>query len=76
MSNFENVEKRSHKTFKNGKVTSNKKIREILYASHLDAHIYSFYNQKLSKKYEEYLTNNSKTSDSISAYRQVETDQA
>ncbi len=68
------IEKRSHKTKKNGKVISNTKIREILYATHIDAHIYSYYTQKIiTPKYENYLNQNKELSKSITAYRQIET---
>lgn len=75
LSDFNGVEKRSHKKIKNGKVVSNTKIREILYATHLDAHIYSYYAQQIiTPKYEAYLIQNQLLSDSITAYRQIETD--
>lgn len=46
------------------------KPRDILYASHLDAMIYSFYNEKLVDAYEKYLlVKNYK--DSIVAYRKI-----
>jgi len=73
LSDFKGVEKRSHKKLKNGKIESNTKIREILYATHIDAHIYTFYTQKLSEKYESYLNENLHISNSISAYRQIRT---
>lgn len=72
-SEFDGVEKRSHKKIKDGLVVPNAKIREILYATHIDAHIYSYYTRKLSDRYEEYLKNNIQVSDSISAYRQIRT---
>jgi len=73
LSDFSGVERRSHKKIKDGKIVSNKKIREILYATHIDAHIYSYYTQSLSIKYEEYLKENLHISSSISAYRQIRT---
>ncbi|MDI1315796.1 reverse transcriptase domain-containing protein [Flavobacterium sp.] len=70
-SDFKGIERHSHKTMKDGKVISNRKIREILYASHVDSHIYSYYSQNIiSKEYEKYLEN-SIVSVSISAYRQI-----
>jgi len=37
-----------------GEVKRKPKVREIRYASHLDSHIYSYYNFILINKYEEY----------------------
>lgn len=74
-SDFNGKERRSHKKVKNGKVVSNTKTREILYATHIDAHIYSYYTQQIiTPKYESYLQKNTLLSDSITAYRQIETD--
>lgn len=76
LSDFNGKIRRSHKkSDKKGTIVSNTKIREILYASHIDAHIYSYYTQKLiTPKYEDYLAKNSVLSDSVSAYRQILTD--
>tara|TARA_R110002049_G_scaffold3795_3_gene27514 strand:+ start:46791 stop:48299 length:1509 start_codon:yes stop_codon:yes gene_type:complete len=75
LSNFNGELKRSHKKIKKGKIVSNTKIREILYATHIDAHIYSYYTQQIiTPKYEAYLKQNPILSDSITAYRQIETD--
>lgn len=74
LSDFGSTSKRSHLAIKNGLSTSNTKIREILYATHIDAHIYSYYSRKiLTEKYEEYLKSNTHISASISAYRQIPT---
>lgn len=74
-SDFSGIKRRSHKKIKKEQIVSNTKIREILYASHIDAHIYSYYTQKiLTPKYEAYLKTNSKISESITAYRQIETE--
>ena len=74
LSDFNGALRRSHKKMKNGKVISNSKIRQILYASHIDAHIYSYYTQKIiSPKYESYLDLNSSISNAITAYRQIKT---
>ncbi|MGH1384113.1 reverse transcriptase domain-containing protein [Kordia sp.] len=74
-STFGEVTRRSHKKEKNGKIISNTKIRDILYASHIDAHVYSYYTQKIiTPKYEEYLKRNPLLSDSITAYRQIRTE--
>lgn len=75
LSNFNGVERRSHKKIKKGKVISNTKIREILYATHIDAHIFSYYTQQIiTPKYEAYLEQNPLLSNSITAYRQIKTD--
>lgn len=73
LSTFDGIEKRSHKKQQSNDIVSNAKIREILYSTHIDAHIYSFYTRKLSEKYECYLRENLHISDSISAYRQIRT---
>ncbi|SNR34296.1 Reverse transcriptase (RNA-dependent DNA polymerase) [Lutibacter agarilyticus] len=75
VSSFNGEIKRSHKKVENGKIVSNSKIRKILYASHLDAHVYSFYAQQIiAPKYEKYLAKNIVLSNSITAYRKLETD--
>lgn len=75
LSDFNGVQKRSHKKIKKGKTVSNTKVREIMYATHLDAHVYSYYTQQIiTPKYEAYLNRNSLLSDSITAYRQLETE--
>lgn len=72
---FGDITRRSHKKLKDGKIISNTKIREILYATHIDAHVYSYYTQKIiTPKYEKYLEQNLLLSDSITAYRQIRTD--
>ncbi len=74
-SDFNGELRRSHKKTKKGKIISNAKIREILYATHIDAHVYSYYTQKIiTPKYESYLSKNKLLSDSITAYRKIETD--
>ncbi|MFK7001140.1 reverse transcriptase domain-containing protein [Flavobacterium oreochromis] len=75
-SNFNGIEKRSHKKInKKGEIVSNAKIREILYATHIDAHIYSYYTQKIiSPKYEAHLCKNLELSKAITAYRQILTE--
>jgi len=74
-SDFKGEIRRSHKKIKNGKIISNTKIREILYATHIDAHVYSYYTQKIiTPKYEEYLQQNQLLSNCITAYRKIETD--
>jgi hypothetical protein len=76
LSDFNGIYRHSHKKIdKKGKIVSNTKIREIMYASHIDAHIYSYYAQKIiSPKYEDYLMKNNDLSNAVSAYRQILTD--
>lgn len=74
-SSFNGVIKHSHKKVKDGLIISNTKIREILYATHMDAHVYTFYTQKIiTPKYESYLIKNEELANSVSAYRQILTD--
>lgn len=71
----ENGLKRSHKKIKNDKVISNKKIRPILYATHIDSHIYSYYSREvLGEKYDKYLKQDIQLSESVTAYRQLRTE--
>ncbi|WP_158973464.1 reverse transcriptase domain-containing protein [Cellulophaga sp. L1A9] len=73
-SSFNGNLKKSHKKQKNAKLISNTKVRNIMYATHIDAHIYSYYAQKkITPKYECYLSSNELLSNSISAYRQIKT---
>ena len=76
LSDFNGELIRSHKKKnKNGEIVTNSKIRQILYATHIDAHIFSYYTQQLiTPKYEAYLKQNMLLSDSITAYRQIETE--
>lgn len=76
LSDFNGIERHSHKKInKKGETASNAKIREILYATHIDAHVYSFYTQKvISPKYELYLNKNKLLSEAVSAYRQILTE--
>lgn len=76
LSDFDGIKRHSHKKIDNkGNIVSNPKIREILYATHIDAHIFSYYTQSvISPKYEAYLKDNIELSNSISAYRQIRTD--
>jgi len=55
---------------KEGEVRRSRKLRPIMYASHIDAHIYSYYNFILQQKYEEYLEN-SNLSENVTAYRKI-----
>lgn len=55
---------------KDGKEQRSQKIRPIMYASHLDSHIYSYYNFILLNKYEDYLKSLG-INDNIIAYRKM-----
>ncbi|QZK99451.1 hypothetical protein K5L04_06855 [Flavobacterium psychrophilum] len=71
--NEENEIYRSHFDYVKNKPS--KKPREIFYANHLDAHIYSYFsNEILGKEYENLLSKNSLLSDSIIAYRKIPID--
>lgn len=76
LSDFNGTKRHSHKKIDTkGNIISNTKIREIMYATHIDSHIYSYYAQKIiTPKYEQYLKGKVELSDSISAYRQILTD--
>ncbi len=56
---------------KEGKTVRSVKIRPIMFASHLDAHIYSYYNYLLYQEYEDYLRR-AGISEQVIAYRKVE----
>lgn len=72
---FDGNIRRSHKKIKINKIISNTKVREILYATHIDAHIFSYYTKKkISPKYEKHLNKKPILSKSITAYRQIETE--
>lgn len=74
-SEFDNGLRRSHKKIKKDKVVSNTKIREILYATHIDAHIFSYYAKKIiTPKFEDYLDKFPELSKAIIAYRQIRTE--
>lgn len=55
---------------KYGEAQRSPKVRPIMYASHMDAHIYSYYNFLLLTEYEEYLKRQG-ISDSVTAYRKI-----
>ncbi len=55
---------------KTGEVRRERKVRPIMYASHIDAHIYSYYNFVIGKKYENRLKE-SGVDDSVVAYRRI-----
>lgn len=68
------LRKRSHKAVDDkGNITANAKMRPIMYSTHIDSHIYSYYSQKiLQLKYEDYLKSDIQLDKSITAYRQIE----
>jgi hypothetical protein len=73
--NEEKVVYRSH--FDAIKKKPSTKPREIFYANHLDAHIYSYFSTEvLGKKYELELLKDPVLSDSIIAYRKIPIDKA
>tara|TARA_R110002020_G_scaffold293535_5_gene509216 strand:- start:147470 stop:148984 length:1515 start_codon:yes stop_codon:yes gene_type:complete len=67
---------RSHKAVNDkGNIVSNTKVRPIMYATHIDSHIYSYYSHKLIQPlYENYLKGNDKLNQSVTAYRQIVSD--
>jgi len=72
----ENLERRSHKAVDDrGEISSNTKVRPIMYATHIDSHIYSYYSHKIIQpRYEAILKRQSLLDESITAYRQIEND--
>ena len=75
LSDFNGVKRRSHKKLEDGKTVSNTKIRKILYATHIDAHVYAYYAQKIiTPKYEAILKEDKVLDKSVTAYRQIQTE--
>ncbi|MER3376695.1 MAG: reverse transcriptase/maturase family protein [Allomuricauda sp.] len=73
-SEFDGELRRSHKKISREKIQSTTKIREILYSTHIDSHIYSYYTQKIiGPRYEEYLKKDAELNLAITAYRRVKT---
>lgn len=65
---------RSHSALKNGVKVSTKKVRPIMYAAHLDAHIYAYYAKEiLTPAYEAVLSTDPELNRSITAYRSLPT---
>jgi len=63
---------RSHRyKQENGKYKRSTKEREICYASHFDAQIYSFYAKRLERRYEKYIKEHD-YSDCVIAYRSIQ----
>ncbi|NDV43974.1 reverse transcriptase domain-containing protein [Flagellimonas sediminis] len=74
LSEFNGELRRSHKKTSKNRVQSTTKIREILYSTHIDSHIYSYYTQKIiGPKYEEHLKKDIDLDLAITAYRRVKT---
>lgn len=72
----EEFNRRTHKKIDDkGQITSNAKVRPIMYATHIDSHIYSYYSHKIIQpEYENYLKQNPILNSCITAYRQIKTD--
>jgi|TARA_R100000479_G_scaffold51000_2_gene23983 hypothetical protein len=72
----EDLKRRSHKKVNDkGQITSNIKVRPIMYSTHIDSHIYSYYSHKvIQPKYEAYLKRDDLLDASITAYRQILSD--
>ncbi|RMB58485.1 RNA-directed DNA polymerase (Reverse transcriptase) [Dokdonia sinensis] len=68
--------RRSHKSVDDkGNLVSNAKVRPIMYATHIDSNIYSYYSQKIIQpKYEAYLKNNALLNNCVTAYRQIDSE--
>ena len=63
---------RAHYVIKNGVRVSSKKVRTIMYATHLDAHVYAYYNKEiLEPKYEAILKSDVNLNQSVIAYRSL-----
>lgn len=58
------------RTYDSNEKKVKKKHRPIMYASHIDAHIYSYFNNKLSKRYENYIEG-TLIADCAIAYRKI-----
>lgn len=68
--NHEGVVERNH--FNTSKKKPNKKPREVFYANHLDAHIYSYFsNQILGVLYEKIMESEPLLSQAVLAYRKI-----
>lgn len=61
---------RYRKNAKTKKPSRSSKLRPIMYASHMDAHIYGFYSYNWSQKYEQFIENNG-SAESVIAYRKI-----
>lgn len=72
----DNLKRRSHKKIDDkGQFVANAKMRPIMYATHIDSHIYSYYSHEIiQSKYESYLKNDNALNNCVTAYRQIESD--
>jgi len=74
LSQFDGVLKRSHRKVSKNKIQSTAKIREILYSTHIDSHIYSYYSHTIiGPKYEEHLKRDTDLDTAVTAYRRIKT---
>lgn len=74
LSEFDGVLKRSHRKVSKNKVESTAKVREILYSTHIDSHIYSYYSHTIiSPRYEERLKKDTDLDSAVTAYRRIKT---
>ena len=65
------IKKNKKYKYKNKKTIKETKERPIMYASHTDSQVYSFYNYLISIEYEKYININNITNN-ITAYRKIE----
>ncbi|MGJ8592836.1 MAG: reverse transcriptase domain-containing protein [Aquaticitalea sp.] len=72
----EDLKKRSHKAVDDkGQFIANTKLRPIMYATHIDSHIYSYYSHKIIQpKYETLLKSDAVLDKCVTAYRQIISD--
>ncbi|SRX54317.1 reverse transcriptase domain-containing protein [Aequorivita sp. CIP111184] len=70
------LNRRSHKAVNDkGEIITNSKMRPIMYSTHIDSHIYSYYSHKIIQpNYENYLKTDKALNDCITAYRQIVND--
>ncbi len=63
---------RAHYAIKDGKKVPSRKVRTISYSSHLDAHIYAFYNKQIIEpKFNQILESDSNLNSAVIAYRAI-----
>lgn len=72
----DDIKRRSHKAVDDkGQIISNAKVRPIMYATHIDSNIYSYYSQEIIQpKYVAYLKKNPDLDSCITAYRQIKSE--
>lgn len=67
---------RAHYSIKNGVKVPSRKVRTIAYSSHLDAHIYAYYNKQIIEpKFEEVLRSDINLNQAVVAYRAIPTEE-